>query len=155
MNWCKDIYEKEDFKEKIYTSLLFAHQEYKFPNRSNIISFDTGGELISNTLYFELKYGWTGLLVEPNPDGLRELYSKHRKSTILPHCLSTKPEVEVVNFDVSNYVSGIIVEGKQKPSRIEGDPDRPQMFYERQIEVSYFFFISSYYFSKVAVFCKI
>ena len=136
MNWCKDIYEKEDFKEKIYTSLLFAHQEYKFPNRSNIISFDTGGELISNTLYFELKYGWTGLLVEPNPDGLRELYSKHRKSTILPHCLSTKPEVEVVNFDVSNYVSGIIVEGKQKPSRIEGDPDRPQMFYERQIEVS-------------------
>ena len=120
-------------------SFLFAHQKYKFPNRSNIISFDTGGELISNTLYFELKYGWTGLLVEPNPDGLRELYSKHRKSTILPHCLSTKPEVEVVNFDVSNYVSGIIVEGKQKPSRIEGDPDRPQMFYERQIEVSYFF----------------
>ena len=140
MNWCKDIYEKEDFKEKIYTSLLFGHQEYKFPNRSNIISFDTGGELISNTLYFELKYGWTGLLVEPNPDGLRELYSKHRKSTILPHCLSTKPEVEVVNFDVSNYVSGIIVEGKQKPSRIEGDPDRPQMFYERQIEVSKFLF---------------
>ena len=43
---------------------------------------DTGGELISNTLYFELKYGWTGLLVEPNPDELRELYSKHRKSTI-------------------------------------------------------------------------
>ena len=135
-------------------SFLFAHQQFKFPNRSNIISFDTGGELISNTLYFELKYGWTGLLVEPNPDGLRELYSKHRKSTILPHCLSTKPEVEVVNFDVSNYVSGIIVEGKQKPSRIEGDPDRPQMFYERQIEVSYFF-ISSYYFSKVAVVCKI
>ena len=103
---------------------------------------DTGGELISNTLYFELKYGWTGLLVEPNPDELRELYSKHRKSTILPHCLSTKPEVEVVNFDVSKYVSGILVEGKQKPSRMEGDPDRPQMFYERQIEVSHIFFMN-------------
>ena len=104
--------------------------------------FYTGGELISNTLYFELKYGWTGLLVEPNPDELRELYSKHRKSTILPHCLSTKPEVEVVNFDVSKYVSGILVEGKQKPSRMEGDPDRPQMFYERQIEVSHFFILN-------------
>jgi hypothetical protein len=25
------------------------------------------GEFLSNTLYFELKRGWTGLLVEPNP----------------------------------------------------------------------------------------
>jgi len=97
-----------------------------------------GGEAISNTLYFELKYGWTGLLVEPNPDELRELYSKHRKSYILPHCLSTKPEVEVVKFDVSKYVSGILVEGKQKPSRMEGDPNRPHMFYERTIEVQCF-----------------
>ena len=122
-------------------NFLFAPQTCKFPNRSNIISFDTGGELISNTLYFELKYGWTGLLVEPNPDGLRELYSKHRKSTILPHCLSTKPEVEVVNFEMAKYLSGIMVEGKQKPSSWSKDPKRPKkgFDYERQIEVSHFF----------------
>ena len=39
-----------------------------------------GGEALSNTLYFEIKYGWTGLLDEPNPDLLRELYSKHRSA---------------------------------------------------------------------------
>ena len=26
------------------------------------------GEISSNTLFFELKQNWTGLLVEPNPD---------------------------------------------------------------------------------------
>ena len=95
-----------------------------------------GGEKLSNTLYFEIKYGWTGLLVEPNPDLLRELYSKHRNAYILPHCLSTKPEVEVVKFKVSNFVSGILVDGKIDPSRMEGNPNRPNAFYERTIEVS-------------------
>merc|ERR1739844_226203 len=38
------------------------------------------GEALSNTLYLEIKYGWTGLLVEPNPDFLRKLYNKHRNA---------------------------------------------------------------------------
>ena len=36
------------------------------------------GEFISHTLLFELKYGWSGLLVEPNPDALEALKSKNR-----------------------------------------------------------------------------
>ena len=32
-----------------------------------------GGELFSNSLYFEAKHNWTGLLVEPNPDWWKEL----------------------------------------------------------------------------------
>ena len=34
------------------------------------------GELRSNSLFFELKKGWNGLLVEPNPDAFEELLSK-------------------------------------------------------------------------------
>ena len=61
------------------------------------------GEFISNTLFFEMQYKWTGLLVEPNPDLLKSLYAKHRNAWILPHCLSTTEFVEVVNFDVAYY----------------------------------------------------
>jgi len=97
------------------------------------------GEYLSNTLFFEMKYSWTGLLVEPNPTSLKELYKKHRKSYILPHCLSTKPEVEIVNFDVSDVLSGIIVEGKVKPSRIDDpNPGRSDKKYERKIQVQCF-----------------
>jgi len=39
------------------------------------------GEYLSNTLFFEMKYSWTGLLVEPNPTSLKELYRKNRNHT--------------------------------------------------------------------------
>ena len=93
------------------------------------------GEFLSNSLYFELIYGWTGLLVEPNPDLLEKLLKKHRKAWILPHCLSTKPEVETVSFDVSMYNSGIYLEGKPLPSRLSRKPRAP-LPYERKIQVT-------------------
>ena len=34
------------------------------------------GELRSNSLFYELKKGWDGLLVEANPDAFQELKSK-------------------------------------------------------------------------------
>ena len=34
------------------------------------------GEILSNTLFFELKQRWTGLLIEPNPDAFEELNKK-------------------------------------------------------------------------------
>ena len=34
------------------------------------------GEMFSNTLFFELKKNWTGLLVEPNPDAFEMLTKK-------------------------------------------------------------------------------
>jgi hypothetical protein len=48
------------------------------------------GEMISNTLYLEKKMGWTGLLVEPNPDAFAELVNKKRRAHLFGHCLSTK-----------------------------------------------------------------
>ena len=97
------------------------------------------GEFISNTLYLELKYNWTGLLVEPNPDLLKLLLSKHRNSWILPHCLSTTPYVEVVDFDASMYNGGIILEGKIKPSMLDRDiKENPLKDFEREIRVQCF-----------------
>ena len=94
------------------------------------------GEYLSNTLFFEMKYDWTGLLVEPNPAQLKELYTKHRKAYILPHCLSTKTEVEIVTFEVSDVLSGIMLDGKVRPSRIDDpNPGRSDKKYERKIQV--------------------
>ena len=41
--------------------------------------FAFSGERLSNTLVFELRYQWTGLLVEANPYSYRQLREKHRK----------------------------------------------------------------------------
>ena len=37
------------------------------------------GERLSNTLVFELRHQWTGLLVEANPFAYRQLRAKQRK----------------------------------------------------------------------------
>lgn len=66
------------------------------------------GQLISNSLYFEVKYNWTGLLVEPNPAYIDTLLSRQRNAWILPHCLSPKPYPVVVDFDAYFEMGGII-----------------------------------------------
>ena len=66
------------------------------------------GEKSSNTLLFELKYSWSGLLVEPNPILFNQLLSKQRKSWTMNVCISMGIFVETVEFDASGYVGGII-----------------------------------------------
>ena len=66
------------------------------------------GETISNTLYLELRYNWTGLLVEPNPIYISTLIKKNRNAWILPHCLSTSKAPIVVEFDAMGEYGGII-----------------------------------------------
>ena len=94
------------------------------------------GEQISNTIYFELKHNWTGLLVEPNPDFYQKLFKIKRNAWILPHCLSTGKSVEIVDFDASLFNGGIINPGKVLPSdmgRIAPREYRPK---DRKIKVS-------------------
>ena len=114
-----------------------------------------GGELFSNSLHFEVNFNWTGLLgkfrptsysyeiffqkknifaVEPNPDWWVELKSKNRNAWILPHCLSTSRKVEIVEFDVSKFIGGIInPDNVKKPSDLSREiPVQP---YERTIKV--------------------
>ena len=66
------------------------------------------GETISNTLYLEIKYNWTGLLVEPNPKYLSSLIRKRRNTWILPYCLSPIKAPIVVDFDAIGEYGGII-----------------------------------------------
>lgn len=66
------------------------------------------GEIISNSLYFEIKYKWSGLLIEPNPDFHDALVSKQRDAWILPHCLSTNSTPIIVDFLAATMLSGII-----------------------------------------------
>jgi len=74
--------------------------------------------------------------VEPNPDFHKDLFSKNRNAWILPHCLSTSTQVEVVDFDASMYNGGIIVEGKTLPSDIgRTTPREKPLAYRRTIKV--------------------
>merc|ERR1712232_189095 len=50
------------------------------------------GEKGSDTLYFEKKRGWTGLLVEPSPLNLAKLRQKNRKAYVFSGCLSDRYE---------------------------------------------------------------
>ena len=97
------------------------------------------GESISNTLLFEIKHNWTGLLVEPNPDFFEDLKRRNRNAWILPHCLSTQRKVEIVEFDASFYNGGIILPGKTLPSDISRAEKRSTRHkYERTIKVQCF-----------------
>ena len=56
--------------------------DHIFKNQlKNGFFFEAGafdGEKISNTLFFELKHNWTGLLVEGHPDAFETLKGKVR-----------------------------------------------------------------------------
>jgi len=55
-------------------------------------------------LYFETKYNWTGLLVEPAITALR---FKNRKAVSVYHCLSVRPEAHYVEFDMSSALTEV------------------------------------------------
>ena len=68
-------YEVEDIlkKHKIWKKIKKRKQPGFF-----IEAGASGGEYLSNSLYFEVKHNWTGLLVEASPDFLEELTNKNR-----------------------------------------------------------------------------
>ncbi|XP_068246343.1 protein Star-like [Palaemon carinicauda] len=49
------------------------------------------GQYLSNTLHLEKEYGWTGLLVEPNPSSYNELLKKNRRCYSSNTCLAVTP----------------------------------------------------------------
>ncbi|XP_068227671.1 protein Star-like [Palaemon carinicauda] len=58
------------------------------------------GEFLSNTLYFERALGWTGLLIEPNPETYQELRQKNRKAYTINAALSTTPEASDLTLEL-------------------------------------------------------
>ena len=65
------------------------------------------GEYLSNTLYLEAKYNWTGLLVEPNSGAFKKLVTRNRKAFSVHSCLSVTPHPDIVEFDSADVFGGI------------------------------------------------
>ena len=66
----------------------------------------------SNTLKLELKYGWTGLLVEADPDNYGRLLRESSRNVLsVGACISRKTHPETVLFDKAGLYGSIIVPG--------------------------------------------
>ena len=76
------------------------------------------GELFSNSLLFETKLGWSGILIEPNPVAFDLLLKKQRKAWSINACLSKVPYPEVIEFDASGVLGGVIQHGIH-PSKLQ------------------------------------
>ena len=77
------------------------------------------GEMISNTLFFEMKLGWSGLLIEPNPIAFEKLLHKQRKAWAINACISRKPYPEIIEFDMDGISGGIITENNLRPGDLQ------------------------------------
>ena len=89
MGFCKLI--------KLVFIYKYHFQNFHFQNSGFFVECGAGdGELFSNSLYFEVRHNWTGLLVEDNPDWLEKLRTTKRNVWILPHCLSKSDKVELI-----------------------------------------------------------
>jgi len=65
------------------------------------------GEEYSDTLFFELKRNWTGILIEAHPDYHREILTKNRRALVLRACLSDTRRPEYLRYRISGWGSGI------------------------------------------------
>jgi len=75
------------------------------------------GEMGSNTLNFERTLGWTGLLVEPNPQSLPKLKKKRRQAFIFSGCLSDSMKQEAFgDLDISKGEHGHITSAQDPAS---------------------------------------
>merc|ERR1719400_92337 len=64
------------------------------------------GVLHSNSLLFELRYNWTGLLVEANPANFPNLAVTGRKAWVAPVCLSLVPHAQFAPFTEDDQLEG-------------------------------------------------
>ncbi|XP_068233845.1 protein Star-like [Palaemon carinicauda] len=62
-----------------------------FTNQTNGFFVEAGaldGEFLSNSLWLEQSFGWTGLLIEPDKDSFQHLLHKHRRAWLSNTCLT-------------------------------------------------------------------
>lgn len=87
---------------------VFALYVTKYKRDGYFVEFGaTDGKTISNTFLLEKKYGWTGILAEPNSVWHNDL-SKNRTCNISKKCVysSTGKEIEFIASDAAD-ISGI------------------------------------------------
>ena len=74
------------------------------------------GETRSNTLSLERDLDWTGVLIEGSPENVEKMKGKHRKSWLVPNCLSTVNGTFEAVFK-SAFNIGRIVDGRKNTGR--------------------------------------
>ncbi len=90
-------------------------------------------ETLSDTLYYELKYNWTGLLVEAVPAIYHKGLKKHRKAYGIQTCLSVTKSPKLEEFDVHSVwttddgedaksMGGIVNDGRDGTLQIQCIP---------------------------------
>ena len=65
------------------------------------------GQISSNSLYLELFYNWSGLLIEPNPDLFASLLDKNRQAYMVNSCLSPTSKPMLLSFTPAGIGGGI------------------------------------------------
>jgi len=83
------------------------------------------GEDLSDTLFFELKRNWTGILIEANPEYHQKILRKNRRALVLRGCLNTKPRPGLVKFSLDGWGSGVTAFNKndREKNRIVSETD--------------------------------
>jgi len=66
-----------------------------------------GGENLSDTLFFELKRNWTGLLIEAHPDYFRQVLHTNRQAIALRACLGVTRRPQLMKYNLAGWGSGI------------------------------------------------
>ncbi|KAL3870227.1 hypothetical protein ACJMK2_038304 [Sinanodonta woodiana] len=66
------------------------------------------GEYASKSLFFEKSRGWSGLLIEPNPENFLQLKKLNRKAFHIRACLSTHPFPVLLKLNSASDMSRII-----------------------------------------------
>jgi len=90
------------------------------------------GEQLSNSLLFEIQFGWQGLLIEAIPEAYENLKNKHRRAYSINAALSRKAYPTVVDFEVMMVpsISGMIEEDgtsrRQKGGFFQNDNNWPR-----------------------------
>jgi len=84
------------------------------------------GESFSNSLLFEMRHQWTGLLIEANPYSFSQLMTKNRKAYSINACLSPTPYPQQIQFDAmeNTLLSGLKVDGKSVRDNWKSDHNR-------------------------------
>jgi len=65
------------------------------------------GEQYSDTLFFEMRRNWTGILIEPHPEYHRSILKKNRNALVLRACLSHTTRPVFAKFRLRGWGSGV------------------------------------------------
>jgi len=68
------------------------------------------GEYLSNSLFFEVRRNWTGLLIEPDTKTFPRLMLKNRNAFHINTCISGSLKAQLVNFQSEQELSKVIGE---------------------------------------------